>query len=496
MSGPQLFTWFHHDSRPLSQWLRDSVLRRLLAELSDSSSSGEVVVFIDHLADRVDAYMPQALAIRSVSAHPVVRGGPDRPGPGQGVRLPTERWMFEVELDGDIEMLEWWPDGARLTLEPVGNRLEDEPSFEERRLRTAPAPTAEDATPAFTDMSYDTFLLMPALPSAPDRIRSLYITIDSTRDERRVHRLTGTFNSAMEARMTYLGEMCSAINEQVAAFRSQVADEVIRAARARQEQFEDDESILQALSISPSWTTKTPSLEPAHEAQEELLVEATVVRGHDETVREQDGQPSEADEVRLAERHDLIAPIGQRLSSASFEDIQLIIGVWAQGVHSYAKTFSSLSEDDLSCLLTATLKATTPGADHQVYRRAGKTDIVIRAEDLPDGHSNEPVFVCEAKKGTAGVAAKALEDQLLSRYTTVQDTAAVLLLYVTNVNFSRARRSALAAVRGVDGYIPRAAEREQGRVEGWPILTYRRRGRVMRVCIATIDLHFKSAPRK
>lgn len=493
MSGPQLFTWFHADHRPLTQWLNDFTRSPLLDQLAATESVADVDRLIGELDARVSNAMPQPLQPGAIS-HPRKRPGPHRPGPTPGSSFPTERWLFEVALTGELAMLECWPDQNQQGLTPVGNRLDDEPTLAERRGLTLPAPRADDPNPAFAEFAYDTFLLTPALNQPQNSARHVYFTIDTTAEERRVHRASQAFSKAVEARREYLEAICQAINEQVAAYKRQVQDELLQFAHERRAQLDDDEALLESLSLSKAWTPPPPALDSGDPSQghEHVARSDKVVLVHEPDVADADSQ----DQASTGEqaRETLNAPIGQRLSSASFEDIQLIISGWAQGVHAYAPAFHSLWEDELSCLLTATLKATTPGADHQVYRRAGKTDILIRAKDLPDGHSDEPVFVCEAKKGGASRAAAALEDQLLGRYTTAQDTAAVLLLYLTNKDFVGARREALKAVRAVQGYCHDPEAEAHPTVEGWPVLAFRRRGRLMRVCVATIDVYYEKPP--
>ncbi len=318
-------------------------------------------------------------------------------------------------------------------------------------------------------MTQTTFLFTPAFDASPGRgIPRLYVTLDLTEEEIGVYSQTDAIATAVRQRLDYLREICRAINEQTARFvdgeTRTVLTEIATSARRR---LSARASIRESLSLDPAWKPTLPRLET-------VATDASTATGDA-------ANPSEATAT-------LVAPGGQRLTSASFNDIQNIIGVWAQGVHDYPGSFAQLTEDDLSCLLTATLKATVPGADREVYHYGGKTDILIRAESLPDGLSGEPVFVCEAKKGSPAVAASALEDQLLSKYMTAHDTSAVLLLYMTQLEFAPARERALAAVREVDGYTPRDDEEQQGEVRDWPVLTYVRAGREIRVCIATVHL--------
>ena len=468
MSGPQLFTWFRHDHRPLSHWLQDHVRRRLLAPLAAASNVDQVDQFTADLETHIDGAMPPEIRVAGSRLAQKIEG-PPRPGNELGLSYPTQRWLFEVQVEGDLGMLECWPDDSPVGLpEPVWVRSDDEPTFEELRARTLPPPTAADPHPAFADMPYDTFLLSPAFAKPGDG-RRLYFTIDTTIEERRAHRDSGAIQAAVDARLSYLTSMIEGTNQQVQAYRPHLRSEAAALASVLRQRLDDSETVIASISL-PEWTIEPPQLEETDVSADLADAEGPDVSTH------------------------LVVPGGQRLSSASFKDILSIISGWGRGVHEYPKAFAKLVEDDLSCLLAATLKATTPGADHQVYRYGGKTDIIIRAEDLPDGLSHEPVFVCEAKKGGGGQrAAGALEKQLLERYTTNQDTAAVLLLYLKNKNLGAARTSILEALRDVDGYVRRAEDLEaaESDVMGWPVLMYRRDSRVIRVCVATIDLYVR-----
>lgn len=451
----------------MSAWLREHILRPLLADLQDMSSVEEADLFLAGLDERLDRVRPEDLEVRSFSDH-LVRAGDWRPGREAGQSFATERWLFPVEMGGRLEMLGWWPDLVTPSVMPVGYRPEEEPNSGELRSSTLPPPLAHDPNPVFAQMTRHTFLLTPAFSGPPGRASPrVYVTLDLTEEEIGLYSKTDAISLAVRERLDYLREMCRAINQQTAAFiDGEARSAITEAARGLRERLSARASIRQSLSLDPAWKALMPRLE---------VVATDAPAPHDDASRSVDSR-------------DLVAPGGQRLTSASFEDIQNIIGIWAQGVLDYPGSFAQLSEDQLSCLVTATLKATVPGADREVYHYGGKTDILIRAESLPDGLGSEPVFVCEAKKGSPAVAAAALEDQLLSKYMNSQDTAAVLLLYMTQLEFEPARRRVLEAVREVEGYLQRGDDEEKGKVQGWPVLTYARGGRHVRVCIATVHL--------
>ncbi|MET3963092.1 hypothetical protein ABIE44_003026 [Marmoricola sp. OAE513] len=476
MSEPKLFTWWMHDNRPLSEWLETHVLRRVSDELSDTKSVEEVDAFLTNLSSIVDRIRPAALEAHSFGEYFEGDGG-WRPGRRPGESIKQSRWLFPVEMSGDLEQLVCWPDKVAVGVKPVGPRSGEEPTNEERRQMTTPAPSADDVSPLFAQMTSDTFLYTPAYIPRPGHKPALYFTFDVTPEDIDVFVDTPAFATAASARLNYLREMCSATNAQVEAFvAGELVDRVADAAKARRDGFSKVERIRTSLSFEPGWSAPAPRLAvPAAE------------HGEGEAIGDIERQ-----DLSAADVVDLAPEGGERLSKATFYDVQRVIGAWASGVHAYPRSFTKLTEDDLSCLLASTLNATLPGADREVYRYNGKTDIVVRAEALPGGRSSEPVFVCEAKKlgKSAGpaVASKALETQLLTRYTNAFDTSTVLLLYMSQSEFHGPRDRTLEAIRTVEGYQPAPAEDEQGAVEDWPVLTFLRGERTIRVCIAFVHL--------
>jgi len=487
-----LFTWWMHDNRPLSRWLEENVLSAAMGELQNLQSVEEVDAFLADLEATLVRVRPPDLAIVRYDPDHLTRGGSWRPGRNPGESIGTQRWLFRVEVVGDLDMLVTWPDKVKVDVDPTGHRLADEPTPDDVRLMTTPRPSPQDQSPVFAELTRYSFLYTPAYIRSSGRESAVYFTFDVTGEELGAYARTNAFANAAAKRMAYLRELCRAINAQVEAYvRGDLATLVSEFALLRRQGLDDRAAIRASLSFGSDWAPDPPRLAdvPGRTARHDS---ATASSPDDGVVDNLDGLAEIGGAPTSPRVTELIAPGGQRLSSATFNDVQRVIGTWASGVQAYPRSFAKLTEDDLSCLVASTLNATLPGADREVYRYNGKTDVLVRAEALPGGVSSEPVFVCEAKKlsprGGPSVAKRALENQLLTRYTTAYDTAAVLLLFMTHADLYRPRERILKAVKEVQGYRAAPPEVEGGVVDDWPILTYERGERRIRVCIATVHL--------
>jgi hypothetical protein len=178
-----------------------------------------------------------------------------------------------------------------------------------------------------------------------------------------------------------------------------------------------------------------------------------------------------------------VVPHRQRLDPASFEDVQRVTRIWADGVERYPAAFSVLIEDRVSDLLAATFNATLPGAHREVYRRSGKSDIYIEADVLQAGSGPAKIFICESKWARDKDWVMGSVDQLY-RYLTTHDTSAMLLLLFRQQDFQAATSNAHAWLRSVDGYV----DEEPSAVNGWPIFLYLRGPYELRLCLASVHL--------
>ena len=76
-----------------------------------------------------------------------------------------------------------------------------------------------------------------------------------------------------------------------------------------------------------------------------------------------------------------------------------------------------------------------------------------------------------------------LTPQLYS-YLSTHDTSAILLLLFRRKDFDAARARAHQWLTEVDGY----QDQELSDVEGWPLFLFRERQRIVRVCVASVDV--------
>lgn len=235
-------------------------------------------------------------------------------------------------------------------------------------------------------------------------------------------------------------------------------------------------SIVESLAFPSSWKIPEPAL--VGEAGAELTIQTTSDSGY----RANEGPAAtKPDQSPVGE---YAVPYRKRLDPASFEDVQRVMRLWANSIERYPDAFAELSEDRVSDLLAATLNATLPGAQREVYSRAGKSDIFIQADVLSEGAGPANIFICESKwsRGKAWVSG-AVKPQLFG-YLTAQDTSAVLLLLFSQKRFARARTNAYGWLKQVDGYLGE----EFGAVDGWPIFLYKHMDLTVRLCVASVHI--------
>lgn len=194
--------------------------------------------------------------------------------------------------------------------------------------------------------------------------------------------------------------------------------------------------------------------------------------------------PREKPETLAAPDPALSIPYVARLDPADFHRLQRTIRVWADAVERYPTTFAPLAEDRISDLLAATLRATHPTADREVFSRRGKTDILVHANVLADGVEPAVVFITETKWATKEKVVQQAVDPQLFGYLNASDTAAVLLVLLDQKNRKPAEAKYLRALERVAGHHSTGASA----VDGWPLLRYRTGGRTLQLCVAFTHL--------
>jgi hypothetical protein len=185
---------------------------------------------------------------------------------------------------------------------------------------------------------------------------ALYSYVDLTVAEEEAV-LAGTLNlvKLLQDRRAYIEPIVEAIAEQTKLHFAGVPDRVRDFLSQKRTVLARRESVTQSLSFADEWKLDVPQLES--------------LAGNDRA----DPVLEVAEEVGI--------PSTQRLSPKSFTALQRTIRVWADAVERHPDAFRVLIEDRISDLLAATLQATLPGADREVYSRSGKTDILVYSRD-------------------------------------------------------------------------------------------------------------------
>jgi hypothetical protein len=438
---------------PLSQYLDHLVeqlgLRKRLQQVGDLA---ELDDFERTFADSLAAGRP---ALPSVGGLEVGKTVQDigRPAGENGLSIETiTRYYFALPIQGDQRLLMRWPDRDETGLNPV-----DAESWEKYHDTINQNPLHR----YLYDVGHETWVLSPT--TDPGEQWALYGYIDLTLDqEQQVNDGELTNRTVLDDRMALVRRFVDAIAKQTADyFDFEAPQEFRRLIQDKRRTLTNRAAVTADLGFPESW--KTPALR-VEEVEDDAGQAAAPVNAE---------QPTNA--VVLATRH--------RLAPASFAEVLQVIRVWANSVERFGRSFSKLTEDQISDLLCATLNATLPGAQRKVYSRSGKSDIFIQADKLAEGSGPAKIFICESKWATDDtVVTKALDPQMLG-YLITHDTAAVLLLLMPQQNLQQTVDRRLAALKQLDGYIG-----ESTTASGWPALEYHRDGRTVSVCVATVHL--------
>lgn len=447
-----LFREFHREYRPLSAHLRHTIARPLVSVVQQFDS--------DRLAAD-DETLVQELVTRAMLDPPKLRGtevgssreggGQWRPGVDPGTKVSTNRHYIAIQVDGAHDLLEYWPDEDDEGIVPIdaGLDAEDEDASDsdeynyERELRRH-------------EQWLTTELWSMQLRDVPDSW-ALFTFVDLTNEEEeRV--LDGVLNprAIADANRQLIEPIVERIASQTDRFLREELPQTLRDAVARRRRrVTARAAVRESLTWPEGWEAEPPRLEPSTPS-----MEGTRARG-----------PSD---VALSHR--------PRLATATFIEVQKIIRVWADAVERYPDAFGSLHEDRLSDLLAATLNASLPGANREVYSRGGKSDIFIRADVLSEGTGPAKIFICECKWWSGPAQVTNHLEQLFG-YLEAKDTAAVLIYFVGTQRPHEVRGAARAAL-----ITPEWKTEMEAPVVGWPHVRYEFLGKLIEVCVAFIDL--------
>lgn len=394
---------------------------------------------MDDLEDFIRMRLPELLAAAR-SIPPELGGGraasvwpPGWTRDAEGVGVMAARHWVAFEVRGEAETLTWWPDEAPTLL------AADEPP-------SATAKLAIDNANDAWEVRYDGATQM------------LYTSVFMTADEEQ----SLDISTLIRERRDRIEPIVHAIADQVRRSNNELDSRVEAILELKRIEFENREGVSKALKLPYEWFAEMPLLELPDAASDE--------------------DPAGGGEAETVDP--LSTPASARLDAKSFEQIQSIVRLWADSAERYPRSFSMLTEDQLSDLLAATLNAATSGAGREVYTHAGKSDIFVRADVLREGYGPAKILIIESKwANSKKVVQNALDPQLFS-YLTVRDTSAVLLVLVREKHFKEKRERVLSWLRAVSGF---ATETESA-VADWPIFVYENEGRDVTVCVATVHL--------
>lgn len=434
-------------SRALGERLRESGLEQNLRSMT---TVDEVNAFAQQLPETLKAIRPKApVLIDPPQQFPVRREG-WRAVPGTNSQEAMFRHSIAIAIDGDHHLITRWPDDVD-DVEPIDSAAQAEfaavsdPGDEDyRRLR---------------DME-DTWSL--ARSGSNQHEWAIFTSILLSRqEEREIADGVREIQTVFDRRIAVARQVVAKVAEQTDHyFDASVPEHFASAIADRREELTHRASVAATLSFPSAWRPVPPKLAPPTPDAES--VDATA-------------NPVPTPPLTVCSR--------RQFDPASFDDVQRVIRVWANAVERYPDAFRPLGEDRISDLLAATLNATMPGANREVYSQNGKSDIFIHADVLAAGAGPAKVFICESKIARSEkIVHAALQPQLFS-YLNTHDTAAVLLLLMPQKDLRRAESVYLKVLRAVPGFIQQTPG-----TAGWPIFDFRVDGRVVHVCIATVHI--------
>lgn len=423
------FTRFVMEHRPLNEAL-SRYGRLVLTPIAESRTLAALDMIEANLEKTLSSVRPELPRLgaggagRYDEAHHFGKRRDDGSAPA------VTRFMFRREVVGAAGLLSRWPTGVEL--EPIDRDIEHE------HLRSG------DPVWSIGQVGGE------GSPWA------VYTPIDLTSDE---VDLVSSGDLALQALYdSREGEMIpilkAIVSEAERYFDEELPDRARSSIAARRAQLLSFETVRSAISFPESWKLPEP----------QMRVDA-------------DNKPASDDLQKAIVFRD-------RLATASFEDLQRSIRVWANAVERYPAAFNLLAEDRVSDLLAATLNASLPRADREVFSTRGKSDIRVLANAIDDGSAEAIIFIAETKWVTSeSVVVKALDPQLFS-YLNAADTAAVLLLLFRQKDRGKAYKKYLPPLEAVRGYI----DQEDSAVAGWKVNRYRRDGREVRLLVATVAI--------
>ena len=416
--------------------------------------------------------------------------GPTRRTLDRARGVPTTRHWVPFAVSGEQELLRRWPDQPEIDIDPV-----DVDWYDGDPMRRVEFSTSDEL--AYTDDNMPTWCLEGVEERDDGSMEwALYTHLDLTLEEEQAV-ADGELDLArlVAARRERIDPIVTAIATQIEQF-FEVKLPTILAERLAEKRrvLTNRQAVTTALTLPDQWRAKKPQVivSGADDPNESPGRDRNTVDGKHGSpvpVEPSVGRGSDLDENESSKPVSVNSRA--RLEPVSFEDVLRTIRTWASAIERYPGAFNLLGEERISDLLAATLNATVPEADREVFSQNGRSDIFIKANVLDADMGPAKVFICEAKKATSKKAIREALDPQLFGYLNVHDTSAIVLVLLHQKEFHRARRTYLAVLESVDGY--RGTDGEY--IEGWPILTFRHEGRNVQVCAAFVHVRPPHKPR-
>ncbi|TFV69279.1 hypothetical protein E4P40_22400 [Blastococcus sp. CT_GayMR20] len=471
-----MFRSFARENRPLSSYLRRELTGPLVEEvrrLPAEAFERDTAALIDDLIAK------RAITPPRLGGWRPARLDDDygwRPGSEQGCRIAVARQWAAIQVVGEAEMLEWWPDqvdDGLIVVDPV------EPGPDPSRDFSKPYDEAAAHLWHSRVEAAELWTLQPIEdPPGPVALYTFIELSGAELDE--VERGERSPRAELEKMRAKIEPIVAAIRKQTLDFVEHELVEILTAhVEDRKRRLRRRAPLADNLTWPDGW-----HLPPAR------LDEASLSAAANDAEATMGVAPAKGPTDGAVDSHLLEVRHKPRLSPATFTDVQQTMRVWADAVERYPRSFGELSEDQLSDLLAATLNAALAGAQREVYQRGGKTDISITADVLAEGSGPGKVFVCESKKWRGGQGVSQGYDQLLG-YLNSKDTAAVLVIFSDLRNPDLARSEAIAALTARPEF---QGETLDGPA-GWPILTFStEHGHNLQLCVAVIDVDSPVSP--
>lgn len=206
-----LFTAFMREERPLSVHLRTRrEVRSLLERVRRATTEDELDAFRgSELLKEVNAIRPTAPAVGPLGLGRIDEGEGEWRAVGEGRQIPTVRYYARYKTDGDVELLEFWPNDEDSDLKTVDDELMDKIGGYGNLGHCA----REDVTEYWRlSTTWKLGLVDERGPWA------LYTYVDLTKDEEQAHAKNGTMSDVLKARHERMASIVAAIAAQTDRF--------------------------------------------------------------------------------------------------------------------------------------------------------------------------------------------------------------------------------------------------------------------------------------